>query len=53
MSGREEKEKEEDRREVIRIALISNSIPSTAGASTLAYSGDNKLKYNVVGFFSR
>ena len=49
----EEKEKEEDRREVKRTALISNSIPSTADSSTLAYNGNNKLKYNVVVLFGR
>ena len=41
MRGREEREKEEDRREEKRIALITISYPSTAGASTVANSGNN------------
>ena len=53
MNGREEKGKEEDRKEEIRIALISNSIPSAAGASTVANNGYYKLKYNVVDILSR
>ena len=53
MNGREEKEKKEDRNEEKRIALISNSNPSTAGASTVANNGYYKLKYNVVGILSR
>ena len=51
--GREEKEKEKRRREEERVALTTISYPSTAGASTLANSGDNKPKYNVVGFLKQ
>ena len=39
MRGKEEKEKEEDRREEKRIALTTASYPSTAGASTVANNG--------------
>ena len=53
MNGREEKGKEEDRKEEKRIALNSNSIPSAAGASTVANNGYSKLKYNVVDILSR
>ena len=41
MRGREEKEKEENRREEESVALTTIPYPCTAGASTLANSGNN------------
>ena len=41
MIGREEKEKEENKREEKSVALTTIPYPSTAGASTVANSGNN------------